>query len=207
MLAGVSLALLAGACGRATRTETSTLPSAPPAEQVCRLLADDEVRRSLSVDALVHTPAVPGPRACAWTSTGNEQPLVHLGLASRRWLAPRPAGDGLGPPCGQGSTVTTTMLGDRDAVHVGCLVDGLGVFVTAATSDRADVIDLTRLAVSRLGAIDRAAFGFDAEPEAGDSTGDTPSAPPECLEAWRAGRVAPPHCEEYPEAYERFLGE
>ena len=26
-------------------------------------------------------------------------------------------------------------------------------------------------------------------------------APPECIEAWRAGHYAPVHCEEYPEAY------
>ena len=26
-------------------------------------------------------------------------------------------------------------------------------------------------------------------------------APPECIDAWRAGHYAPVHCEEYPEAY------
>ncbi len=29
-------------------------------------------------------------------------------------------------------------------------------------------------------------------------------APSECVDAWRTGEFAPPHCEEYPEAYRRF---
>jgi hypothetical protein len=77
------------------------------------------------------------------------------------------------------------------ALHATCLADGLAVFLTTRTAERADVIALLELAVSRLGSVDRAAFGFDA---------DTP-APPECVEAWRAGRFAPVHCEEYPEAF------
>lgn len=73
-------------------------------------------------------------------------------------------------------------------MHATCLVDGVAVLLTARTSDR-NLIDLLNLAVSRLGSVDRVAFGFSSDPEA-------PTAPPECVEARRIGEYAPIHCED-----------
>lgn len=217
-LVALALAFLAGSCGSsanpaptADTTSPTTLTRPPPAEQVCQLLTDEEVKTSLAVDAVSHTAAVSGPRSCTWARRADpNQPLVQLGLTSQEWLESPPAADGVGAPCGQGSTLARTILGSRDALHVTCMVDGLAVFLTARTTERSDVIDLVRLTVSRIGSIDRAAFGFGPKPDRpGTSTTmtQTLSAPPECVEAWRAGQFAPPHCEAYPEAYRAILKE
>jgi hypothetical protein len=47
----------------------------------------------------------------------------------------------------------------------------------------------------------------ESTPTTSTATSPTPSAPPECVEAWRAGRYAPVHCEEYPDAYRAILEE
>lgn len=47
-----------------------------------------------------------------------------------------------------------------EALHATCLVDGLAVFFTTRSTERSDVTGLLRLAVPRLGSVDRAAFGF-----------------------------------------------
>ena len=36
---------------------------------------------------------------------------------------------------------------------------------------------------------------------------EKPSAPPECVDAWRTGKFAPVHCEDYPEAYRAIRDE
>lgn len=76
-------------------------------------------------------------------------------------------------------------------------------FLTATTAKPSGVIDLLHLAVSRIRSIDRAAFGFGPTRET--TTSRTPGAPPECVEAWRGGQVAPVHCEDYPEAHRATL--
>jgi hypothetical protein len=41
----------------------------------------------------------------------------------------------------------------------------------------------------------------------GGSSEPEPAAPRECLLAWRAEKLAPTHCEEYPEAYQAIQRE
>ena len=194
-----ALVLVASSCGgtqsRGSRT-TTTFPRAvelPPAEQVCQLLSDDEVNASVGVEAARHMPALSGPRSCSWvTEDGPGQVVVQLSLASQQWFQLPLQGDVIEPPCPQGSKLAgTARLGNSDALHATCLVDGLAVFLTATTAKRAEVLGLLDSVVSRLGSINREAFGFGAIGQA----------PPECVEAWRARVTAPPHCEDYPEAY------
>ena len=232
---GLALVILAGSCGGTTSqdaTPTTASPSTtvpprvvapPPAEQVCQLLSDREVSASLAVGVAGHIPAGSGPRSCTWTEQGDPADVVaQLGLASQRWLRSPPSGGGIGAPCAQGSSLAKTVIGrnDNDALHATCLVDGLAVSLTARTTERSDLIDLLKLVVSRIGSLDRKAFGFSSETEAPDaptsvphkptaptSTPPKPTAPPECVEAWRADRAAPVHCEEYPETYRAIRDE
>lgn len=129
-----------------------------------------------------------GPRSCTWaTGADPAQAVVQLGLASQRWLRSPREDEGIGTPCEQGSAVTT-VLGRRAGLHATCLVHGVAVFLTATTAERAELIDLLDLAVSRIGSIDRAAFGFGSTTET--TASQTPGAPPECVEVWRAGQFA-----------------
>lgn len=188
----------------APATTPAPLPS-PLAEQVCQLLTDKEVRASVAVDVVSHTPAVAGPRSCTWAGGGDPgHRLLQLALSSPQWQEPSATGDAIGSPCVQGSTVTRSTLGDGEAWHATCRVDGLAVFLTARTTERSQLIDLVRFAVPRLGSVDRIAFGFGPKPSAGATSTTMPkavAAPPECVAAWRAEVIAPPHCEEYPAAY------
>ena len=49
----------------------------------------------------------------------------------------------------------------------------------------------------------REAFGFGTAAVWSEG----PQAPPECVDAWRADRTAPVHCEEYPEAFDAVRNE
>jgi len=206
----VALVFLAGSCGgteagreSAASTTSPSKVGAPPAEQVCQLLSDDEVSTALAIDAAVHTPAESGPRSCTWAPAGDPtKAVVRLRLGSQQWLESPPSTNGIGAPCEQGITLGETVLGDGDALFASCLVDGLTVFLAAQSIDRPHQMGLLNLAVSRLGSIDRVAFGF-----ASTTMSRKPSAPPECVEAWRSEEFAPLHCEDYSEAFRAFREE
>lgn len=159
-----------------------------PAEQVCRLLTDDEVKSTLSAGSVTHAPTQSTPRSCSWSTAGER--LVQLTVSSTRWRDTSPR-----PPCGAAVPVTATALGAGAALFGTCAAGDVAVTATARTGDRTAVTALLDRAVSRAGSIDRAAFGMDA------------IGPPECLDAWRAGTSAPVHCEEHPLAYRETVGQ
>lgn len=181
IVAAVVFAVCLPSCGGSEGASPS------PAEQVCGLLEDDEVEAALAVPTASHAPTEASPRSCSWAANG--EPLVRVTLASQQWrdTAPR-------SPCGADAPVTATVLGAGAAMHSSCAAGDVAVTVVARTADRSAVSSLLRTAVSRVGSIDRAALGVED------------IAPPECLQAWRAGTNAPVHCEEHPVAYREVAG-
>jgi hypothetical protein len=179
--AALLVALGASGCGGSDES------SPAPAEQVCRLLADDDVETTLSAGSVTHAPTASTPRSCSWSTNG--EPVVQLTVTSTKWrdTAPR-------APCGAAAPATTTVPGAGAALFGTCAAGDMAVTATVRTADRPAVTALLDRAVSQVGSIDRAAFGIDA------------IGPPECLEAWRAGTNAPVHCEEHPLAYRETVG-
>jgi hypothetical protein len=224
LVVGLVVVMVAASCGDGSRgdqtmttspTSSATSTTARPtavssvlpgaAEQVCRLMTDEEVAASGPFAIGGHRPV--GPRSCNWLAEDDpENPVVGVTLSPTRDLEVAPDADAIGSPCEPGSAVASTSRRGRDALHVTCFVDGLAILLVVQTTDRAEVIRLLQLAGSRIGAVDRVALALPpGPPEGSESTTTTrPSVPPECLEAWRTGEFAPRHCEEYGEEFHEF---
>ncbi len=182
------------------------------AGQVCALLTDGEADAAVPATVVGHRSNAPDdPRSCSWLQGEQDREAVVLGLAPPfDPVEPPTRRLTLGPPCepGSGATDFSSSQGGP-AINATCTVDGLVVLLMARTTELPNVVKLLQQVVPRLATLDRAALRLPPRPQPGaaPTTRKPAAAPQECLDAWRADRIAPVRCEEYPEAYQAVVRE